>query len=226
MGDWSLRAARREYRRPRDAGGRSRGLRPGATRWLSLPLSTCATKRHCLLAGPPAWAGLPASRTAEASGLSFLASPAAPPGRTSAVQSLRLRETSFAAMLSFTFAPADGTSTATMRTRPIATWSSTLSVSTTPGALSPPIKAAGSIPILTLPLRQSALFLPPCAHGILPGPVLERLGWERFQAKVAAATPAVSRDGAPGALYALALATLGGPANRGRPSPRWPSASR
>jgi hypothetical protein len=46
-------------------------------------------------------------------------------------------------MLSFTFAPADGTSTAMMRTRPIATWSSTLSVSTTPGALSPPIKAAG-----------------------------------------------------------------------------------
>lgn len=142
MGDWSLRAARREYRRPRDAGGRSRGLRPGATRWLSLLPTMCATRRHCPLAGLPAWAGLPAClEDGRSLRVVFPGIPAAPRGRISAARSLRLRETSFAAMLSFTFAPADGTSTATMRTRPISRRGPPrCPCQRRRGALSPPIK--------------------------------------------------------------------------------------
>ncbi len=79
-----------------------------------------------------------------------------------------------------------------------------------------------SIPILALPLLAVSAFpppfVPPCAlvaaRGMSPLAALDRLGLRRLRAKAAHLTPAVCRDGPGQALYALALATLGGPANR------------
>lgn len=65
-------------------------------------------------------------------------------------------------------------------------------------------------------VRQGPLFAPPCTRapaGHLAA-VLDGLGWRRLEEKAARVAPVVARYGAPQALYAAIMATLGGTLNR------------